>query len=77
MKPQDVLDHYMTQEAAGNAAQASQSSVSRWFSTGEIPAHHQVMLVVDSGGKLKLDKATAALVRAQAELYEHAIKLSE
>lgn len=55
MTPKKVLNHYVTQAAAAEAAGVTQPAVARWVKAGRVPELAQLKLQHQSGGALKAD----------------------
>ena len=56
MTPQDVLNHYRTQQAVADALGIDQASISKWKKEVAVPQLRQLQLEALTGGALKADK---------------------
>jgi hypothetical protein len=56
MTPKQLMDHFKTQAAAGQAIGVGQSAVANWVKRGHIPPLSQIKFEQATGGRLKADK---------------------
>lgn len=57
MTPKQVVDHYITQEAAAAAIGLKQSAVAMMVKRGRISPYRQLQWEASTGGALKADKS--------------------
>jgi hypothetical protein len=64
MKPSDIIRHYGTQVEAAAALGVAQSTISGWVTSGKVPALRQMQAQRLTRGRLKVDAAAMAKLRA-------------
>lgn len=52
MTPQQVIEHFGSQQAVAIALSVSQPAVAAWVATGSVPPGRQAQLQIITGGKL-------------------------
>ena len=57
MKPQDVLNHYRTQQAVADALHIDQASIAKWVKKDAVPQLRQLQLESLTGCALKAEKS--------------------
>ena len=53
MTPQEVIEHYETQEKAARALGVTQQAIARWVAAGEVPELRKYQIEKVTKGKLK------------------------